>query len=201
MERIHDIGKKNDIFMQKRKFDEGIYFHSIIASPLLKIEKLEDIARHSRRKSIAYKIDSHPSLIPLSINTVDKIISKWKGRVDDKLLNTLKHLPNKSLKLSRLPPKVLETLEMQNLVEYPQNFGDVILEYKKELKVDNSAISLRITNNNATVTSEESDDTDSSLKSEIEVSSKEVENLRKEVGINKFSKSSSLGFGPGKCLA
>lgn len=91
------------------------------------------MAKHARRKSIVYKKDPHPSLIPASVNTIEKIIDKCHDKVTQSLLDTLKHLPNKPVKFEKLPQVVLEELENQGLISIPQNYGDILLNYKRRL--------------------------------------------------------------------
>ena len=153
--------------------------------------KVKNIAKNGRRKSVAYQRDVHPCFIPSSINSVEKIMSKWEGKVDDSLLKTIRHLPNKSLKLNRLPPIVLEELERQHLVSCPQNFGDVVLDFKKNIKQEKSLKSIRITNSKngaSEVGTFSSSDSESQLSDEVE----------KSLGMGKGSQSVPFKFDQGK---
>lgn len=73
-------------------------------------DQIKNFSASSRRKSIAYKMDYHPGLVPYNLNTIDKIIEKCKDKVPEALLETLKELPNKYANPDKLPSKILEIL-------------------------------------------------------------------------------------------
>lgn len=118
------------------------FLSHILGSKTLVPDVLKDMAKHARRKSIVYKKDPHPSLIPASVNTIEKIIDRCHEKVTQSLLDTLKHLPNKPVKFEKLPQVVLEELEKQGLISIPQNYGDILLDYKRR---QSSVATIRLT--------------------------------------------------------
>ena len=120
---------------------------------VMETNRLNDVAKHTRRKSIMNKFESHPSLMPSTINSVKKIVEKCKPNLDTSLLDSISYIPQRSLKLDNLPTKVLEVLETKKFINMPQGIGDVVLEYKSNL---DDAKSVRLTNNSISESAEKS---------------------------------------------
>ena len=60
-------------------------------------------------------------MIPHSIDSADKIIDKCKDKVDQELLDTLRELPHKEIRLDNLPTKVVKALEQTDALYGSQN--------------------------------------------------------------------------------
>ena len=81
-------------------------------------------------------LNEYLATIPEDIDSIEKIMDKLSGNVNDDIIHALSSLPKQHNKLNQLPTEALKVLEDDGIISLPQNYNDTKFSHSHKSSKD-----------------------------------------------------------------